>query len=173
MLKTSLKLTGIASLIIGCVCIYHLFFTPKVGYVEIQKVFNGFEMKKELQEKFMKTNAARKKVIDSLSFDLQLLAQKLRDKKSDADLLYLFELKKKEFYKKQTAFEEDNSVLSNQYDKQILEQMSQYVMEYGKENKYSIIYGTEGNGSLMYATEEFNISDEVIQYINNKYSDHE
>jgi outer membrane protein len=166
--KTVIALSGIVFIILSFY-VYHTFFTSKVGYVDIPKVFNGFEMKKEFQEKYKKTAVLRKRVIDSLSLDLQLLAKRVQANKKDLDLVNEFDMKREEFFKRKNNSDQDNAALSNQYDKQILEQMSQYILDFGKKYKYDIIMGADGNGTLMYANDRFNISEEVTNYINDRY----
>ncbi|MCW3104307.1 MAG: OmpH family outer membrane protein [Bacteroidetes bacterium] len=151
------------------VTVYHFCFATKVAFVDIPKVFNSFEMKKEMQEKYKKTELIRKGKIDTLSFNLQVLSGRLRKDPQNKELTEEFDLRRQEFFHTKDQLEEDNAALSSEYDKQILGQMSQYLIDYGKQHHYDFIYGTEGNGSIMFAAEEYNISDEVITYINNKY----
>jgi len=151
------------------VLIYHTCFQSKVAYVDIPKVFAGFEMKKELQLKYKETETARAKLLDSLSFGLQRLSAKVKANKEDRELMYEFDAQRQDFFNRKKRLEEDNVALSNQYDKQILEQMSQYIMDYGKKKGYDLILGTEGNGTLMFANEKYNISTEVTEFINDKY----
>ena len=169
MLKKIASVIGIICLVIISLWVYHTSFRAKVAYVDVPKVFNGFEMKKEFQEKYKKTEGLRKRVLDSLSFDLQLLAKKLNANPKEQALINEFDMKREQFFKQKNQAGEDNAALSAQYDKQILEQMSQYIMDFGKKNNYDLILGADGNGTLMYANEKMNISDEIIVFINNKY----
>jgi len=169
MKKIIMICTGLVVLAVAPVLIYHTCFQPKMAYIDIPKVFAGFEMKKELQAKYKDTETARAKLLDSLSFDLQRLSAKVRAEKENKELMYEFDAQRQDFFKRKKQIEEDNAVLSNQYDKQILEQMSQYVMDYGKSKGYDLILGTDGNGTLMFANEKYNISVEVTAFINNKY----
>ena len=169
MIKKIIAVFGIIGLIVLSLWIYHICFRSKVGYVDIPKVFNGFEMKKEFQEKYKKTETLRKRVLDSLSFDLQLSAKKLKANEKDPTLINEFDLKREYFLKQKEQMQQDNTALSSQFDKQILEQMSQYVIDYGKKNNYDLILGADGNGTLMYAHDKMNISDEITIFINNKY----
>jgi outer membrane protein len=153
---------------------YHRYFAQKTGYIEIKKVFDKFQMKKELEEKYKQTAKAREKIIDSLSFSLQIISRQLTEQSKskegvNKELATRFEIKRDEFLKLKNRFGEDNAALSQKYDGQILEQMTQYVIEFGKKNNYDIILGADGNGTLMHAKENYNISDQVIEYINNKY----
>ena len=85
-------ITGIALLCLAVipVLVYHACFVKKVAYVDIPKVFNAFAMKKEMQEKYKRTEAARAKVLDSLSFELQHLSAQLRAKQDDKSLAAAF-----------------------------------------------------------------------------------
>ena len=160
---------GILGIIALSLYIYHSCFETKVAFVDIPKVFNGFAMKKELQEKYKKTEQARQRMLDSLSMELQLLSGKLNLNRDNKELIQEFDFKRDAFFKSKRLIEEDNAALSSQYDKQILEQMTQYMQDYGKSHDYDLIHGADGNGAMMYANQEYNISDEVTQFINDKY----
>lgn len=148
---------------------YHFYLTPKEAFVDIPKVFNGFAMKNEMQAKYKKTETQRMKIVDSLSMDLQMMSNKLRSDSKNKELQNSFDAKRQYFFNLKNRMQEDNAALSDKYDKQILEQMSTYIMEYGKKNNFDFIYGSSGNGTLMYANNKYDISEQVIQYINDKY----
>lgn len=173
-----LNLVLFSTLCVASLYIYHNCFKTKTAYIEIKKVFNGFQMKKELEQKYNVTASGRQKLLDSLSFSLKLLSKTLNEQKNsksgvDEKLAYRFEYQRDEFLKIQNQFAQDNSALSQKMDSQILEQLTQYVMEFGKKNNYDIIMGADGNGNLMFAKESYNISDDVIEYVNNKYKGRE
>jgi Skp family chaperone for outer membrane proteins len=169
MVKKIMLGLGMVGLIVMSLFIYHTYFTTKVVYIDIPKVFNRFDMKKELQEKYKKVESGRGRILDSLKFDLQLLSKKLKEDQKNKELMYEFDIKREDFFKQKSQIEQDNVALSNQYDKQILEQMTQYIIDYGKRNKLDIIMGADGNGVLMYANEKYDRSEEIISFINNKY----
>ena len=131
-------------------------------------------MKKELEKEYERTQKGRDKILDSLSFNLKLMSKHLNELKNTKveipkDELYQFEYNREEYLKLKKQYQEDNAVLSQKYDNQILAQLTQYVIEYGKKNNYDIILGADGNGSLMYSKETYNISEDIIVHINNKY----
>jgi len=148
---------------------YHYFYKPKTAFVDIKKVFNSFQMKKELEEKYKQTERSRDKILDTMMFKLQILSKQIKENKENKELAAAFDVRREEYLKAKRQFAEDNGALSQKYDGQIFEQITQYVMEYGKKNNYDFIYGTDGNGNLMFASDKHNVSDEVIVYINNKY----
>src|SRR5437762_2770081 len=95
--KTSAGLiTILIALIISVAWLWvNLSHQPQIGYVKIQEVFDGFDMKKELQSRLEKTDREQKKQLDSLTFELQILSDKLnRQKKpSESDVLPFNRLK--------------------------------------------------------------------------------
>lgn len=174
-----LKSVIVTVVLSGLVCatallVYHRFYAAKTGYIEIKKVFNGFEMKAELEGKYTQTQKQRDKLLDSLSLNLKVMSKHLNEAKNagrelSKDELYRFEYERETYLKIKSQYQEDNAALSRKYDDQILAQITQYVMEFGKKNNYDILFGADGNGNLMYSKEAYNVSDEVIVFINNKY----
>lgn len=165
------KLFPITLLAIGIVtCILYINFTkPKMGYVVIQDVFNDFELKKELQKKLENVKNYRQKMVDSLRIDLTILSKKIQSNVATTIEKDLFERKKLEYNQKLQIFEEDNTVLTKQYDQEILTQLNQYIKDYGNKNNYDLILGNTTDGSLMFGKEKYNVTKEVTTYINEKY----
>ena len=50
--------------------------SKNIAFIDVKKVFDGFELKKELQKKYHGQMAGKKKVIDSLGFQLQQLGDR-------------------------------------------------------------------------------------------------
>jgi outer membrane protein len=143
------------------------YFNPKAGYVLIGEVFEKFEYKKEMQKKFELTFKARKRIIDSLEINLNYLAKDIKTKSTEE--INNFEKRKMEYFQRKRLFEEDNQALTEQYDKEVISQLNQYIKDFGTSNGYSYIYGSDGNGSLMFAEEKNNVTAKVIDFVNKKY----
>jgi outer membrane protein len=170
--KNTLALSLLALIVLACgfIIFNQLTGREKTGYIVIEDVFNSFQLKKEMQRKYEKTRSASTRIIDSLQFELQTLANRLdKTKDPDKNEVVQFEQKRDEFLKKKQKTTEDLQALSNEYDKEILAQLNQYVHDYGTENGYTYIFGNDNNGSLMYAHDAVNITQNVLQYINSKY----
>jgi outer membrane protein len=175
MKSKTLLLTVLLSCLLSLisVCVYHAFYGRKIAYIELKKVFDGFHMKAELETKYKEVEKQKNKILDSLSFKLKIMSKhfnEIEDKtKIDKNELEQFGYRKEEFMGLQKQYQEENAVLSRKYDGQILERLTQYVIEFGKLHHYDIIFGAEGNGTLMYAREGINVSEDVIKFVNNKY----
>lgn len=146
------------------------FAAPNVVYVDLNKMHADFKLTSELEQKFKSSSLKRSSILDSISFDLQLLQksivaspqkQELKDKYNSLAALYS---------QRNETFETDNQNQASEYDKQIWAQLNQYVQDYRKENpQYKLILGVSGNGSVMAADKSYDISEDVIKYVNKRY----
>jgi outer membrane protein len=160
-----------AIVLLAGACGYMFFSKPKTAYITIKEVYDSFEMKKELEKKYISVKNARQRKLDSLQMDLKGLGEILDKQltKNPADI-NLFTTKRDSYLYNKQKMEEDNTALSNQYDRQIIDQLNQYVKDYGAEKGYSYIFGNDGSGSLMFADTKNDITGDVAKYINKKYN---
>jgi outer membrane protein len=143
----------------------------KVGYVQIKELYNGFELKKQMEQKYIQAKQKGDKTLDAMKFELnKLLKQIDAEKEKNPKTIEEFKKKKEEFYQTKSTVEEENTKLSKQYDEQILTQLNQYVKDYGIAQHYDLLFGADESGTLMFATEEMNRTKEVLEYINAKYN---
>jgi outer membrane protein len=143
----------------------------KLAYIELSKVFSGFEMTKEYKKKLEAVVSSRKAITDSIEFGLKAKALKIGSSSNATDTqLYAYEGEKQLYLQKRKQFEEDNMAMKQQYDGEIYKQLNQYVKEYGDKHGYAYIFGAEGSGVLMYANQGNNISDDLLKYINERYN---
>lgn len=143
---------------------------PRYGYVVITDLYNGFDMKKEMEKKYMSAKSSREKILDSLELELKLISSRIRNEnEKNRETIAAFDTKRDEYLERKKTYEEDNNALSKKYDGEILTQLNQYVKNYGEENGYTYIFGSDGNGSLMFAADAQNITKDVCSYINLQY----
>lgn len=143
---------------------------PQTGYVLIQEVFNGFELKKDYERKLTATKNSRQRILDSLETELKILGKKIEGEQGkNKDDINIFTVKRENYFQKKKIIEEDNALQTKKYDDEIITQLNQYIKDYGKEKNYTYIFGNDGNGSLMYGKEINNITKETIEYVNERY----
>jgi outer membrane protein len=143
--------------------------SDKTGYVQIQKVFNEFGYKKEMEAKLKRVEEIRKKELDSLELKLKILFKEVELNGKDISKVAVFRTEREAFLNKREKYENDYAKEVAQYDEIIVKQMNQYIKEYGEKNKYKYIFGTDGKGSLMYADSTDDLTADIIIYINDKY----
>ena len=142
----------------------------KTSFVKLDKVYEEFQLKKDLEGKFKNIEAKRKSILDSLEFELSLQAKKIENKTiEDRNLMNDYQEKKETYFLKKQQFTQDNQAIMDQYHTQIINKLNEYVSSYGKNNNYSYVLGTDGSGTIMYGKEENDITTEIIKYINNNY----
>lgn len=142
----------------------------RCAWVDISKVYGEFEYKKELQGKLEQVQNARKFILDSLEFELKDLQHRIAiDKKPSEALIQIFEHKRERYMSQEQTFQEDNKMMIKKYDEQIVNQLNQYVKDYGEKHGFTYIYGADGSGFLMYANKEDDITEELKAYVNERY----
>jgi outer membrane protein len=165
----SLSCLVVATIIAGFI-LYSSTIKERNAWVNLNKVYGEFGLKKDLENKLKVVETARKKILDSLELNLKILAtqlQAIKDKREEH--VYEFQLKKQEYLLKKQQLEEDNTQLQSEFNEQILTQMNQYVKDFGISKNYSIILGANGSGAVMYAKDNIEITEEVLAFINKKY----
>jgi outer membrane protein len=149
---------------------YKMYNQPKTAYVDLTKLYDGFEYKKELEKQLTKVQEARQNILDSLELKLKVMSKQLTAATTkDAAKLKEFTELKEEYLTKKDQYDTDNEETTTTYTSQIWKQLSQYVQDYGKANKYTYIFGAAGSGSLMYANSSEDITDVVLVYVNEQY----
>ena len=127
----------------------------KNAYFLNQKVFEQSRARQELETKLSNVTVSHQKQLDSL---LRLAEQGM----DSSYALRLYE----ETTRKYALREQE---LTEKYTVDLWQQINGYVDDYGKEKGYDFIFGATGNGSLMYASEAYDITNEIIDYINLRY----
>ncbi len=142
--------------------------SKKIAYVNTTSLYDGFKLKKELEDKYKKVQLARQNLLDSIKFKIQYISIK-GNALTEPEKNMIGELQRSYLYKEK-EFASENEGTAQQYSEQIWKQINQYVNDYGKEYYYDVIFGATGQGNIMYAKEQDDITKNVSEYINNKYS---
>lgn len=142
-----------------------------LGYIDLKRVIEGFNLKKELQRKYSGLLESKKKYIDSLGLQLQNMEVELSSSaKVDTNKTNNFLLKRKHYFDIVKSYDEEYKSTNATFDQQVNSQLNQYIKEYGEEKGYDLIFGSMGDGHLMHGKKDLDLTDQVIEYINVKYS---
>lgn len=160
------------SIILSVILSFFLFNSmegmKKQAYVDTVKVFNEFELKKSLEKKMDFILLKEKREIDSLKIELQAIYNdtlmvgnnrflKIREIESEVE-------------RKVYLASQNEISLTEDYNAQIWTQLNQYIKEFGKSKDLDLMLGANGNGSILYANEAYDLTEECILYVNNKFS---
>lgn len=154
---------GISSLIAAMVYVS----IPKTAFVDNQRLFDAFEGKKELENRLEQASNQRKAALDSLGLQIQSMQQLAATDEQAATRLQGMLQRYQQMSQEQEGYYQYKS---QEYTEAIWKQISQYAIEYGESSGYDYVYGIAGTGSLMYGKPHYDITDEVIDYINKRYA---
>ena len=141
----------------------------KVVYVNMDQLFNGFQMKKELESDFQKKS-------NSLQIQLDKSRMKITEFKSvlesGVSQVYLDSLTQMNalFASLSEQYDQEFTPLKEKYDTQIQNQLLEYVNEFGKSKGYDLILTSLNGSTVLYGAEEVNVTSEVLVFMNEKYA---
>lgn len=139
---------------------------PKTAFVDNQRLFQEFGGKKELEQRLEQSANAQKAALDSLGLKIKSLQMAAQSDEQTAKRLFLLQRSyQQQEQEQQIAYQQK----SQEYTEAIWKQISQYTIEYGKDQGYDYVFGIAGQGTLMYGKEGYDITEEVLTYINSKY----
>jgi outer membrane protein len=169
--KVFIAVAVTAILIQGVITFVWLNTQPKTAYINTETVYNNFELKKKLEAQLKETQTVRQVLLDSLRFQIEVLSLELEreDRKNDPALMSQFNSMRESYYARQQEFDESNTLLAEKYTGEVWSQLNTYIAEYGAEEEFEYIFGASGDGSLMYADDAVNITDEVNEFVNERY----
>jgi outer membrane protein len=169
MIRSTLLIIAVVSSFIALIlCMMN--YKNKLVYINLGKVYDEFQMTKEMNKEVDKIKYARQNVLDTLMDKIKRFSSQLDAEKSpSATNIKNFEIMQREYAYKENQFQSENQRTINDYYTKIMDRINQYVEEFGKEKHYSMIFGANGQGNIMYADDSKDISTEVINYLNSRY----
>ena len=141
----------------------------KIAYVRTVDLFNQFELKKTLSADFQKVENRRKGVLDSLKMRLASIETKLRSSDiKDETTLAAYKENYARYNQLTQQFSNETKQIEERYNEQVWTQLNQYISDFGKEKGYTAVLGAAGNGNIMYANDQNDITEELVEYVNNR-----
>ena len=149
------------------------FFIPaqeaKIAFVDLDEVFNGFDMKVELQQKLERELKEKEEVLDSILFDLSVAKTKAESPEAAEEVKMQYLRLQDYFFKEKKAYEQYSAEQTAMYDEQIIKQMSQYIEDFGKANQYKVILGKNNTGNVLYGDAGIDVTEALMAAINAEY----
>ncbi len=173
--KITLLVLGLFAVTSVSLTIYQMNRDQKFVIVDLAQLYNGFEMKKQLEGQMTNVVDVRQKTLDSLELSLNILSRTIQSMDPEANKEAYdskaneFEVRRQQYMSQQSAITQDNEAMQNQYNEQIWKQLNQYVEDYGKANGIECIIGGDGSGNVMYTETGLDLTDEVVVYCNERY----
>lgn len=143
--------------------------SPKIAYVNLSKLYNSFNLKKELEQNLSAVQDMRNQSMDSLRLSLSVLSNSIQSGTADDEMKKRFEAGKSEYMLRNKNFSEDNDAMAEKYDNQVWEQLNQYVTEYGNQHNFTVVVGGDGSGAVMFAKDKLDVTDDLIAFANSRF----
>lgn len=157
------KLPIYSSIIAACILLIsceHEDVSGKIVFMNNVKVFEEFAMKIDYDQKIAEDLKEEEKALEEAQKKIQTAeAQKSDDVK----------MLKSEFFVAKRNYEDKFQNLSVKYTTEVNDRLNVYIKKYSEKHGYNILLGSGGQGNVMYVDESFNITDDLITYINKEY----
>lgn len=163
---------SILLIIITVLLIKFYVFADKVAYIDTMKLMAESKEMKLLQENLKNESAKVQANVDTLSMELNQLIKKhekelpAMTKKEKELSVELLNSKRKNLINYQQAIQNQMAQKEQAETEALLNNINSIIEEYGKKNQYTLILATT-NGNIAYATREIDITEEILEKINN------
>lgn len=147
----------------------------KVVFIDSSKVINSYEgmiaARKDYQSKMQIWQAN----IDTLATDIQKqisVYEKTKGSLSKKELeltQQLIQSKQQQLAQYQKAISDKAGQEDAIATKKVVDEINAYIKTYGESENYTIVFAATEYGNIAYAKEYLNITEEVIEGLNNKY----
>ena len=149
--------------------------SQKIGFVDNSVLINDYQEKKDIEVKLKSKIEVYEKRRDSLSqaFQLDVKAAEVKARSmSQANLQKLQQefQQKEQIISQQLQFEQQQIAQESQSkNDSLIKKVRDFVKDYGKTNGYSFILGSNEAGSVMYGTEEVDLTQTILDALNEAY----
>ena len=175
MKKITLPIALIA-LLLSTFSFFYFQSSSELVYVDITKLMDGYDRADVEKTKFEAMASKMQANVDSLIANWQeelKIYEKERSSMSSKEV----DLKKELLANKQQQISNYQQAIQRQIDEEdekasrtVINDINDYVKQYGKEHNYKIIFGASGGGNIMYAQEGTDLTQEVLEGLNAEYN---
>lgn len=149
---------------------YFFYVKPaRIAYVDNIALFNGFRFKKERQAEYEQQKTVYQSKLDTLRIN-HLSIEEARQKNPGDKELEKRSAYSLAYYKEADyVFAARLDSMDNRFNSEVWLKINQYIEMFGQEHRYDMVIGASGTGSLMYGSKPYDITEDVLEYINKKY----
>ena len=133
------------------------------------KVFEGYKGTKLIQQKLVKKQEGQKHQLDSILAEIQVKESAVVPSALSQQQKVQFMTRRNEYQRVMNEYQSGNAEEFQEAQQALWVQINQYIKDYGSEKGYVFIYGATGTGNLMYADTTRDVSNQVIEYINQRF----
>ncbi|TMM52151.1 OmpH family outer membrane protein [Maribacter algarum] len=167
---------AVLALIASVASYFLLQSNSELVYVDVNKLLEGYNRTMAEREAFAKKTKVLKANVDSLvtNWQSELKAyEKERASMSKKEVELKQELlnnKQQQLNNYQQAIQKQIQEEDQKMTQTVVNDINDYVKEYGKNHGYPIIFGAGGSGNIMYAEDASDLTSEVLIGLNAQYA---
>ncbi|WP_417873531.1 OmpH family outer membrane protein [Xanthomarina gelatinilytica] len=149
--------------------------SSKQVYVDVNKLIDGYKRTKVVRADFEKKAKTLNANVDSLMGDWQnelKIYEKERSKMSTKELELKQELlgnKQQQINNYQQAVQKQIQEEDKKATQTVVNDINDFVKEYGENNGYELIFGASGSGNIMYASKGADLTDDILKGLNKEF----
>lgn len=164
-----MKKTILVTTVIAAICMGISFFVfhrmqKKIAVVDVIKLVNEFQMKKDLEQHSMQELKQVGMAADSLKRLLQAKSADKQTPKEDIQNLYA------DFLNAQRQYDTQAEQLSQELNEQVWNRLNPLIDEYGKQENLRLVIGANGMGTVLYNDDYYDHTQSLIKFVNTKYA---
>lgn len=167
-------LLSIAALLLS-IFIFYTNQSNNPVYVDVNKLLDGYKRTEVERAKFEEKAKGLQANVDTLMAEWQndlKLYEKERSTMSKKELELKQELlgnKQQQINSYQQAIQKQIQEEDQKATQTVINDINDYVKEFGKQHNYKIIFGASGSGNIMYANDASDLTQEVLEGLNKEY----
>lgn len=147
----------------------------KTAYIDTEKLMKEYKESADFETKY---ESMSKKMQEELDRDLKKFQNDVMDLQKNAQSkgMEWAVARQKELEKRERTLAEKQQNYMKKFQEEgsverdsMVSRMKDFIKQYGKEKGYDYIYGTGDAATVLYAKEQYNITDEIVKLLNEKY----
>lgn len=173
----SSRIFSLLAIILSLVAIYVSISSSELVYVDVNKLIDGYSRTKIAKAEFDKKANLLRGNVDSLVANWQGELQAYEKERSTLTAKEL-QLRQELLASKQQQINGYQEAIQKQIQEEdkkitqtVINDINDYVKEFGKIKGYKIIFGASGGGNIMYADGSCDLTEEIIYGLNAEYNE--
>ncbi len=165
----------VIAVLLSAFSLFKTYQSSELVYVDVNKLLEGYKRTKVVRADFEQKAKVMKSNVDSLITGWQKelkTYEKERSKMTKKELALKQELlgnKQQQIGNYQQAIQKQIQEEEQKATQTVINDINDFVKEYGKSKGYKIIFGASGSGNIMYADAGTDLTEEVLEGLNKEF----
>ena len=140
----------------------------KIVYINTDTLLNNYQLAVELNEAFLKKQEDRRTELNIKAKAIDQEGTEFQRKLQNNGFIQLL-VKQENFRRLQQEMMDKASREQSELNKQLFDEITNFLKEYNKEKGFSIVLSTQLGGNVLYAEDGFDITKEIVDRLNANY----